>query len=124
MTLPSFYFAFNAALFLAAGIYCLLARATVPLRLGFADLDESGYSEFITVYGGMQIGIAAFFGYLATQPGVQSVGLVFSVLFYGGIATLRVVSLLRFRHLHTLTYKLAAGEVLLLLSALGLMCFG
>ena len=110
-------------LWLNAALYVLFAAATVlnPERLqrsiGYFTVDNSGSSEFLVIYAGLELGFAAFFGLAALRPALRRGAAWFALCLYGGIVAFRLPSLLMYHPVRTVTLVLAAGEVLLLLGA-------
>jgi hypothetical protein len=106
-----------------AAMYGLLGAATMlnPDRLaravGFYTLDNSGSSEFLTIYAGLELGLAAFYAAAASDATRARFALFFSLWYYAGIVLFRIPSLMIYHPVRTVTYILAAGEVVLLLAA-------
>ena len=115
------YFWLNAAGYLGLAACCTLRHAKVSASQGFVTLDASGRVEYLTLYGGLQMGLGAFYVVLATNPIYHQVGLLFSLLLYGGIVLVRVLSIGLFWPVSSLTRVLAVSEALLLLAAVVLL---
>ncbi len=108
----------NAALYAVFGAWCTLARRSTSQNLGYEQLSNSGHSEYLVVYGGLQIGLAAFFGYLASQSSLHRAGLIFALALYVPIVLYRVITVFSFWHVRSMTLGVAGLEVALLVTAI------
>jgi hypothetical protein len=112
-----------AYLYLNAGLYLLFAawQTLSPWRtamaLGFETLNSSGRSEFLVIYGGLQLGLAAFFAYTAMSESTHRLGLIFAVCTYAPIVLYRVATVARFWPVKSLTLIVGALELALLVGA-------
>jgi hypothetical protein len=114
-----FYFYLNAALYAVLAIWCTVSHLKTSHALGYVELNRSGQSEYLVVYGGRQLGLAAFYIYLAQYPAaVGRVGVFFSVMLYLPIVIYRLVTVVRFSPVSAITWGAGALELLLLLGAL------
>lgn len=82
----------NALLYLALGVWCTLNPAGTATAIGYDLTNGSARSEYLTVYGGLEIGMAAFFAICAWRPDLRQAGLLFGVLSYGGIVLWRAIT--------------------------------
>lgn len=114
------YLLVNAVLYILFAVWCTLAPEKTASFLGLTFRSGSGKSEFITVYGGLEFGVAVFFLVAALRPEFRSAGLLFAILFYGGLVLWRIPTLLVIAGVERQTYLFAAAEGLLLLSGLAL----
>jgi hypothetical protein len=116
------YLAFNAALYAVLGLWCALAPDGTAAFLGFTLVGPPGTSEYLAVYGGLQLGFAAWFGLAAAAPRHRPSALVFAALVYGGIVALRTTAVARFGFTALGNARFAYGlELVLLVAALGLL---
>lgn len=113
---------FNAALYVVFGLWCALAWPRTSAAMGYLQLDGSGRSEFLTVYGGLQLGLAGFFAWSALQAPAS--GLVLALALYVPIVAFRAVSVLRHRPVGGVTRAVAVLEAALLVAALALWFTG
>lgn len=110
----------NAALYVVFAAWCTIARRSTSQGLGYEALSNSGHSEYLVVYGGLQLGLALFFGYVASQSGLHRAGLIFALALYAPIVLYRVVTVFSFWPVRGMTLGVAALEVALLLAAIAL----
>jgi len=114
------YLFLNAALYLLFVVWCTVMPTTTAKALGLSFNSGSGKSEYITVYGGLEFGVAMFFLLAALKPELRNAGMLFAVLFYGGLVLWRIPTLLFVPGIQRTTYWFAGFEFILLLGAIGL----
>jgi hypothetical protein len=118
--MPAIYLYLNAALYLLFALWCTFAAEKTAGSLGYEALSRGGRSEYLVIYGGLQLGLAGAFWLLASQPELHQVGLAFALIFYGPIVIYRLVTLIRFWPVGSLTIATGVLETLLLLAAIWL----
>lgn len=109
----------NALLFAAFAAWCTLAPQRTAAAIGLQGLTAAGQSEYLTIYGGLQLGLGLFFFYLA-RTGEQRLGLLFALALYVPIVAFRLVTLVRLWPVGGTTLAVAGLEVALLLASAGL----
>jgi hypothetical protein len=111
------YLYLNSLLYAAIAVWNTVAPQRAASRLGYDLPSESARSEFLTVYGGMQIGLAFLFLILARDPANSRLGLLVSMGFYFPVLSYRVMTGFH----HSPAFGLLRGavviEALLLLAA-------
>lgn len=107
----------NAAIYLILGAAGALNPNRLARAVGYFTLDNSGSSEFLVIYAGLELGLAAFFFIATRRPELERPAVLFSLCLYAGIVAFRLPSLLIYYPVRTITLILAAGEVALLLGA-------
>jgi hypothetical protein len=116
------YLAFNAVLYAALGAWCALAPESTSAFLGLTLVGPAGRSEYLAVYGGLQLGFAAFFGLAVAAPRHRASALGFAALVYGGIVVLRTTAVVRFGFAALGNARFAyVLEIVLLAAALALL---
>lgn len=110
------YLWINAVLYLALAVWCTLSPLKTANAVGYTQLSPAGQSEYLVIYGGLQLGMAFLFGYFAwiDQP---RTGLVVALAFYVPIVLFRSVSLAKLWPVSAPTVALAGVEIVLLLAA-------
>ena len=104
----------NAVVYIAFALWCTMAPTRTAHAAGYLALDNSGISEYLTVYGGLQAGVALFFGMLAMDPRYHILGLRFALLLYVPIVLFRLVSVTMNWPISGTTMTVAAMELVLL----------
>ncbi len=114
-----FYFYLNAALYAGSALWCTISPRKTAQAAGYVELNNSGRSEFLVDYGGLQWGLAAFFFYLGRYPAALGrIGAIFAVLLYAPIVFYRIATVVRFAPVSRVTYALAILEIALLIGAI------
>jgi hypothetical protein len=83
-------------------------------------MNAGGRTEYLAVYGGLQLGIGLLFAWTALARERGRFGLMLALALYAPIVAFRLLGLLRYGPVPTLTQVTAAGEALMLLFALAL----
>ncbi len=114
------YLYLNAVLYLVFAVWCSLRWRETSKAMGFVTLSHSGQSEYLVVYGGLQLGLAIAFFLLARDPSLHRFGLLFSLALYAAIVAFRVPTALAFSPVSSTTWIVAGLEVFLLVAAVAL----
>lgn len=112
------YLWLNTALYIIFAIWMTLSPWRTATAMGFEQLAPSGRSEYLVIYGGLQFGLAAFFGIAAASTSMHRTGVLFAVCLYAPIVLYRVITVWRFWPVKGLTLTVALLEIGLLLGAL------
>ncbi len=107
------YLLVNAALYAIFAIWCTLLPTKTASFLGLGLPSASGRSEYITVYGGLEFGVAAFLALAALRPGLQHAGILFCVCFYSGLVLWRAGTFLAIPGIGKATIGFAVSELIL-----------
>lgn len=113
------YLYFNAALYALFAAWCTFAPSQTAKSVGYEAFSRSGVSEYLVVYGGLQLGLGIFFFYCA-KAGNQRVGLAFALAIYGPIVIYRWATLARQWPVAATTLFVGLLETVMLLGALAL----
>lgn len=117
------YLLFNAIAYIGFALWCTFAPEKTSSAIGLQFRNGSGKSEYITVYGGLEMGVAAFFLVAGIMPKYQEAGLLFSLLFYAGLVVFRAYTFATVPGIERVTYYFAGSELVLGLIAAGLWFF-
>lgn len=113
------YLYLNAAIYLLLAGWCTFAPARTAAAVGYTSLSRSGQVEYLTIYGGLQLGFAFLFAWFAWSQQFRT-GLVLAMALYLPIVLYRGIGLLRWWPVEPATLALAVVEWLLLAAALWL----
>ena len=113
------YLYLNAVVYLLLAAWCTLAPARTAAAVGYASLTRSGQTEYLTIYGGLQLGLAFLFAWFAWTQQMRT-GLVLAMALYVPIVLYRSVALMRWWPVETATLALAVTEWLMLAAAVWL----
>jgi hypothetical protein len=116
------YLAFNALMYAVFAAWCTLAPRQTGEYVGLTHTTPGGQSEYLAVYGGLQAGLALFYGLALFSAEHQRSALWMSAFLYGGIAAFRTLAALRlgFEPLGNARFFYCA-EIALFLAALFLL---
>lgn len=101
-------------------VWCVLAPAETARSVGFELTPGSGQSEYLVVYGGLQLGLAWLFLQPLWRRKLALAMLEACAIVHGCIVALRLVSFWTYDGIQSTTYILAALEWGILLGSLGL----
>lgn len=115
------YLLLNAVLYAVFAVASTVVPERVAGALGFT-LDAQGRVEFMTVYGGLELGLAVFYGWAAyADPATQRAALMFSLLLYAALVLFRAGGILRYGVPGTTMLAVAGLELLMLIGAIVLV---
>lgn len=117
----AFYLYLNAALYALFAAWCTLRPADTARAIGFEQLSNSGRSEYLVIYGGLQLGLAMVFWMFARSPQLRYQGLLLSVLIYVPLVVYRTITVLSFQPVKPITLMTFALEASLLAGAVALL---
>jgi|ETNmetMinimDraft_26_1059896.scaffolds.fasta_scaffold46227_2 hypothetical protein len=83
----------SAVVFALIGLYFLAAPERAAASIGIAMKNATAQTDVRATYGGMVLGIAAFFSWAALSPARLEAGVWSMVLIYGGLALGRIVAI-------------------------------
>jgi hypothetical protein len=115
------YLYLNAALYLVLSLWCAVRWRATSRALGYTTLSHSGQSEYLVVYGGLQLGLAIVFFLLARDAALHRFGLQASLALYAAIVAFRVPSAIAFAPVSPTTWFVAALEIGLFAAAAALL---
>lgn len=122
--MTTWYLWLNAFLFAVFAVFCALRVTSTSGALGYTALNRSGISEYLTVYGGLQIGLAIFFAFSAYYPELRHGGLLLAHVLYVPIVLFRWASVLAQWPVGRMTLGVGALETALLACAISLWVAG
>ena len=115
--MAKFYLVFNAVLYAAFAVWCTIKWGQTSQASGYQALSNAGRSEYLVIYGGLQLGMAAFYAYTALNPQYHALGLVFSLCIYAAIVVYRISTVCLYWPVGNVTLVFALLEILLLIAA-------
>lgn len=108
-------------LYLGLAVWCTCAPLVTSNKVGFELKGGSGQSEFMTVYGGLELGLALILLLAAFRTSMLEFGLLSCVILHAALVVFRSASLFRFSDFEGMTYRLAIGEWVILLTGLAIL---
>jgi hypothetical protein len=104
--------------YVALAAWCAVLPATTASAVGFDLRPGGGQSEYLTVYGGLQLALGLAFLRPLVWPAETAATLQLCLLVHGCLVAVRAVSFLLYAGIPTTTYILAAVEWVIFLGAL------
>lgn len=117
------YLTIVSLLYFGLAMWCTFAPAETSEKIGFTLNGGSGKSEYMTVYGGLEFGLALVLIVFAWRPAMAGEGVLVCVLIHAALVLFRTVSVFWFSDIEPMTWKLAAGEWVILLLGLAAMFY-
>ncbi len=111
------YLYLNAVLYAGFAAWCTISPGSTARSIGYLQLNAGGESEYRVIYGGLQVGLAMVFAYLAWRPEIRSLGLLFALALYIPIVAYRAITIASFWPVPGLTLAVGAMETVLLAGA-------
>ncbi len=107
------YLLVNSLLYLILSIWCFIKPIGTAKYLGYTFLNNNGKIEYITVYAGLEIGIAVFLAIAGFSPSIKISGLIFCVCIYVGSMIIRTGGALFYGNISKETYMMGSLEYVL-----------
>ena len=120
MSIAQAYLYLNSALFLSLAVWGTAIPQGTATRLGYLTLSDRGRAEYLTTYGGLQIGLAIMFILLA-RSGDPALGLRIAIGIYAPIVFYRIMTNFTTGAAIGSTLGAISLEALLLLAAIWLL---
>jgi hypothetical protein len=116
------FLALVGILYVLLALWCAIAPENTSQSVGFTLQPGSGQSEFLTVYGGLELGLGIMFLLpFYTQESLRF-SLLTCVIVHGSLVLFRTVGFFLFNGFESTTFYLAGGEWLIFLISLTLWC--
>ena len=109
----SIYLYVNSVLYFLLALWCILLPEKTALAVGYQLIGGSGRSEYLVVYGGLQLGLAVFFTLCAWKTEWNFIGILFASCLYLPIFVCRAWSLVKFEGIGSVTLYTACLEAVL-----------
>lgn len=110
----------NAALYLVFALWCTVAASTTAPNLGYIGLSNGGRSEYLVVYGGLQLGLAVIFWLLARDAAYWRLGVLIGIALYAPLVLYRIPTVAKYWPVGGLTLGTGVLEASMLIVALWL----
>lgn len=106
----------GAAYILLAG-WCSCMPDKTAMAVGFTLHPGAGQSEFLTVYGGLELALGISFLWPLYRPKEVSFSLLLCLLIHSCLVVFRTASFVFYRDIPTTTHLLAATEWIIFIGA-------
>lgn len=115
--MTALYLWLNAGAYLVFAVWCTLRWASTSAAIGYVQLDGSGRSEYLTIYGGLQLALAIVFALAALRHEHHRSGVLLALVLYGAIVPFRWISVATLGPVGKGTLVLGVLEIALLVWA-------
>jgi hypothetical protein len=99
------------ALYLVLGVWCIVAPEVTARKVGLELVGGAGRSEFIVVYGGLEIALGVFFLWCGRDPALWRAGLFLALISSACLAIARTATLVLVPDVPESTHPFFAAEV-------------
>lgn len=103
--------------YIALAVWCSVAPKQTSQSVGFSLTPGSGQSEFLVVYGGLELALGIIFLWPVWRPQEVAFPLLACLIIHGCLVLFRSVSFFVFDGISRMTYGLAAVEWIIFLGA-------
>jgi len=107
----------NGVLYIALALWCTLLPMKTSSAIGFGLPNSSAKSEYLVVYGGLELAMGAFFLLCAFRSGMLEAGLWFALLTYGCLMVYRWATIFALKDLSSFIYTIVVVETVMALAA-------
>lgn len=118
MMIQRVFLAIVGLLYAGLAAWCAVAPASTSQTVGLELKGGSGRSEFLTVYGGLELGLSLIFLLPAILNRHTREAVLACLIIHACLVVTRSVSFAMFDGVSASTYKLAAGEWVIFLASL------
>lgn len=116
-----FFLGAVALLYFSLSVWCTLDPQTTSDKVGFQRIPGAGESEFLVIYGGLEMAMALMFAMPLLRRSFLLPSLFFCFLIHLCLVVYRSASFAIYSDIPAFTYQLAIGEwIILLMSMLAL----
>lgn len=115
------FLALVGILYFCLGVWCSLDPTTTSAKVGFELQPGSGQSEFVTVYGGLELALALILLMPLVWSQSTRYALVSCVVVHACLVLFRTTAYLRFEGIGQFTHRLAIGEWVILLASVAVL---
>lgn len=115
-----FFLTLIGIIYVLLAIWCAVAPDATSQAVGFIVKPGSGQSEFLTVYGGLELALGIVFLWPLYQKEVTRFSLYVCLIVHGCLVLFRTIGFFVFTGFGSTTYSLAGGEWLIFLMSLTL----
>lgn len=97
-------------LYVYLAVWCSVQPVETSRLVGFQLVPGSGQSEFLTVYGGLELGLALILLWPLLRADATQQALINCTLIHGCLVFFRSAGFVLYSGIEQMTWKLAAGE--------------
>ena len=110
MIITKLFLALVGFLYLGLAVWCSVSPVHTSGKVGFELKPGSGQSEFLVIYGGLELAMSLMFLLPLIRSEYLASSLLACLLIHVCLVAFRTVSLVLYRDISSTTYNLAIGE--------------
>ena len=103
----------NGVLYIGLALWCTLLPMKTSSAIGFGLPNDSAKSEYLVVYGGLELAMGAFFLLCAFRQNMTEAGLWFALLTYACLLVYRWSTIFALKDLSSFIYAMVAVETIM-----------
>lgn len=115
--MAKYFLLVNGVIYVGLALWCTILPIKTSSAIGFELPSDSAKSEYIVVYGGLELAMGAFFLLAALKPSMTEAGLWFSLLTYGCLMLFRIGTIVALKDLSSFIYTMVAVETTMALAS-------
>ncbi len=104
------FLAFVGAAYIGLAAWCSIMPEKSASAVGFVLQPGSGQSEFLTVYGGLELALGLAFLWPLYRPAETALPLILCLLVHGCLVAFRTAGFVMYSNIQSATYGLAMSE--------------
>lgn len=108
-------------LYLVLTIWCTTKQELTSGKVGLIRQPGQGESEYLTIYGGVQLALALLFFMPVVRPEMTLSMLLTCTVVHGCLVLFRTIAFVQYSDFPRMTYQLAAGEWIILIVSAALL---
>ncbi|MDA7527812.1 DUF4345 family protein [Planctomicrobium sp.] len=116
-----FFLAFIGITYIGLGLWCAIAPQKTSKAVGFDLQAGQGQSEFLTVYGGLEVALGILFLWPLYRSEEVAFPLFACLVVHACLVLFRTIGFFMYTEFETTTYFLAAIEWIIFLGTTGLL---
>lgn len=113
--MPKLFLAAIGFLYLYLSIWCATSQDVTSQKVGLTRQAGLGESEYLTIYGGLQLALAAMFVYPLLRESALENMLLCCVIVHACLVLFRTIAFFQYSDFTRMTYQLASAEWAILL---------
>ena len=121
--IPKIFLTIVGLMYAALAVWCSFWPKITSQKVGFDQQPGVGQSEYLVIYGGLELGMALVFLAPLVRHEFLEASLWACLLMHACLVAFRSVSLFLYRDLAPITYQLAIGEWIILLLTIVCLAF-
>lgn len=107
------FLTFIGLMYVGLSVWCAAKPAAASAKVGLMRSAGQGESEFLVIYGGLELGLAIVFLLPWFKPDTLPTILLICLIIHGCLVMFRLASFAIYSGFSSMTFSLAVGEVII-----------